>query len=42
VSDGSDRVADGLERAGDAEAVARSVELDRKFFAWYWSLMSPD
>ncbi len=31
VADGPDRVADGLERAGDAEAVARSVELDRSF-----------
>ena len=28
------------QRAGDAEAVARSSELDRKFFGWYWSLMS--
>ena len=42
VADGPDRVADGLQRAGDAEAVARSSELDRKFFAWYWSLMSTD
>jgi hypothetical protein len=42
VADGPDRVADALERAGDAEAVARSVELDRLFLAWYWSLMSPD
>ena len=42
VADGPDRVADGLQHAGDAEAVARSVELDRPFFAWYWSLMSTD
>ena len=35
-----DRVAEGLREAGDAEAVARSTELDREFFAWYWSLMS--
>jgi len=38
--DGADRMADGLREAGDADAVARSTELDRRFFAWYWSLMS--
>ena len=42
MTDGPDRVGDGLRDAGDAEAVARSVELDREFFGWYWSLMSPD
>jgi nitrite reductase/ring-hydroxylating ferredoxin subunit len=35
-----DRLAEGLRQAGDADAVARSTELDRPFFAWYWSLMS--
>jgi phenylpropionate dioxygenase-like ring-hydroxylating dioxygenase large terminal subunit len=38
--DGADRLAEGLREAGDAQAVARSTELDRPFFAWYWSLMS--
>ncbi len=38
--DGADRLGEGLREAGDAEAVARSTELDRPFFAWYWSLMS--
>jgi nitrite reductase/ring-hydroxylating ferredoxin subunit len=38
--DGADRMADGLREAGDADAVARSTELDRGFFSWYWSLMS--
>ena len=32
-----DAVAEGLRRAG----VLSSSELDRKFFSWYWSLMSP-
>jgi len=32
-----DAVAEGLRRAG----VPSSSELDRKFFSWYWSLMSP-
>ena len=32
-----DPVADGLHRAD----VPSSSELDRKFFSWYWSLMSP-
>jgi len=38
--DGPDRIAEGLRDAGDAEAVASTVELDREFFGWYWSLMS--
>jgi nitrite reductase/ring-hydroxylating ferredoxin subunit len=42
VLNGADRVADGLRQAGDADAVARSSELDRPFFAWYWSLMSAE
>ncbi|MGH7047026.1 MAG: aromatic ring-hydroxylating oxygenase subunit alpha [Stellaceae bacterium] len=37
-----DRLAEGLQAAGDAAAVDRSAELDRPFFAWYWSLMSAD
>ncbi|MGH7029436.1 MAG: aromatic ring-hydroxylating oxygenase subunit alpha [Stellaceae bacterium] len=37
---GVDRLAAGLQQAGDADAVARSTELDHEFFAWYWSLMS--
>jgi hypothetical protein len=32
-----DPVAEGLREAG----VPSSSELDRKFFNWYWSLMSP-
>jgi nitrite reductase/ring-hydroxylating ferredoxin subunit len=32
-----DAVAEGLRRAG----VPSSSELDREFFTWYWSLMSP-
>ena len=42
ASDRVDRLAEGLRAAGDAAAVARSAELDRPFFAWYWSLMSAD
>ena len=42
AADGADRVADALRQAGDADAGARSAELDRQFFAWYWSLMSAD
>ena len=40
ATDGLDRVGDALRQAGDAEAVGRSSELDRRFFSWYWSLMS--
>jgi phenylpropionate dioxygenase-like ring-hydroxylating dioxygenase large terminal subunit len=40
ASDGADRLAEGLREAGDTAAVPRSAELDRPFFAWYWSLMS--
>jgi nitrite reductase/ring-hydroxylating ferredoxin subunit len=36
----ADRLGDGLRLAGDADAVAHSTELDRGFFAWYWSLMA--
>jgi hypothetical protein len=32
-----DTVAEELRRAG----APSSSELDRKFFSWYWSLMSP-
>jgi nitrite reductase/ring-hydroxylating ferredoxin subunit len=42
AADGADRVADGLQQAGDAEAVARTSELDRQFLAWYWSLMAAE
>jgi nitrite reductase/ring-hydroxylating ferredoxin subunit len=42
AKDGLDRVTEGLRKAGDAEAVARSAALDRRFFAWYWLLMSAD
>ena len=35
----NDAVADGLLRGGDDAAPA---ELDREFYAWYWSMMSPD
>ena len=38
--DGVDRLAVGLQQAGGADALAWSTELDREFFAWYWSLMS--
>jgi nitrite reductase/ring-hydroxylating ferredoxin subunit len=38
--DGIDRMAEGLREAADADAIAWSTELDRGFFAWYWSLMS--
>jgi len=34
---GDDPVAEGLRRA----SVPSSSELDREFFSWYWSLMSP-
>jgi nitrite reductase/ring-hydroxylating ferredoxin subunit len=37
-----DPAADVLRTAGDAQAVAAKVELDRAFFGWYWSLMSAD
>ena len=37
---GSDRVADGLREAADAETETGLAKLDRAFFAWYWSLMS--
>jgi nitrite reductase/ring-hydroxylating ferredoxin subunit len=38
--DGVDRLAEWLRQTGDGTAAARSAELDRSFFAWYWSLMS--
>jgi nitrite reductase/ring-hydroxylating ferredoxin subunit len=38
---GPDHLAEGLREVGDAEAVARTARLDREFFGWYWSLMSP-
>lgn len=37
---GVDRVAAELQQGGDSDAAARPTELDREFFAWYWSLMS--
>lgn len=37
-ADGGDRLAEGLRQAGDAQ----TTELDREFFSWYWSLMSPN
>jgi len=40
LADRADHLAEGLRRAGDAEAVMRSGALDRGFFAWYWSMMS--
>ncbi len=40
VAGQADRLAEGLQQAGDAEAVMASGALDREFFAWYWSLMS--
>jgi nitrite reductase/ring-hydroxylating ferredoxin subunit len=40
ATNGSDRIAEGLREAGDAEAVAQKAALDREFFGWYWSLMS--
>jgi nitrite reductase/ring-hydroxylating ferredoxin subunit len=41
ATNGRDHVAEGLREAGDAETVARTANLDRDFFGWYWSLMSP-
>ncbi|HEY3909174.1 MAG TPA: Rieske (2Fe-2S) protein [Stellaceae bacterium] len=38
--DGVDRLSEGLRQAGNADAAAPLAELDREFFAWYWSLMS--
>ena len=40
AADRANRLAEGLQQAGDAETVARSCELDRPFFTWYWSMMS--
>jgi nitrite reductase/ring-hydroxylating ferredoxin subunit len=37
---GRDRMADGLREAAVADAGAGLSQLDRAFFAWYWSLMS--
>jgi nitrite reductase/ring-hydroxylating ferredoxin subunit len=36
----ADPVADALRDAGDANAANWSSRLDRRFFAWYWPLMS--
>jgi nitrite reductase/ring-hydroxylating ferredoxin subunit len=38
---GADRLAEGLQQAGDADAVAPLCDLGPQFFGWYWSLMSP-
>jgi nitrite reductase/ring-hydroxylating ferredoxin subunit len=41
ATNGQDHVAEGLREAGDGETMARAANLDRDFFGWYWSLMSP-
>lgn len=41
ATNGRDHVADSLREAGDAETMVRASNLDREFFGWYWSLMSP-
>lgn len=38
---GADRAAVALQEGGAPEAAVPPIELDRKFYGWYWSLMSP-
>jgi nitrite reductase/ring-hydroxylating ferredoxin subunit len=40
IKNGPDRLARGLRDAGNADAVAEQLPLDRDFLGWYWSLMS--
>jgi nitrite reductase/ring-hydroxylating ferredoxin subunit len=41
LDDQLDPVGDELRAAGDIETIAATRGLDRIFYAWYWSLMSP-